>query len=100
MRFYFFNFCQNRIARSLKFIAVHYSADAEKSRQTGAVSPRIHMMNHALLFAHLLEEARTASTAEQNGEHIQHRYIGVAQFRDMPGKMDMTQFHRRFLDDF
>ena len=62
--FYFFDLRENGFVRCFELVAVHHGADAEQSRQSGAVSPRVHVMHDALLLAHLLEEARAASAAE------------------------------------
>ena len=57
-------------------------------------------MHHALRFAHLLIKPRTASVAQQHGQHVQHRQVGMTDFGDVPGKMKMREFNRRFFDDF
>ena len=57
-------------------------------------------MDETGFFTDLLEEAGAAAAAEQYGENIQDGDVGVAQFGDVPGKMDMAQFDGRFLDDF
>ena len=98
--FYLFDFGEQGGAGGLKLFAIHHGADAEEAGQAGAVGPGIHVMDEAGFFAHLLEKAGAAAAAEQHGEDIQDGDIGMAQFRDVPGKMDMAEFHGRFLDDF
>ncbi len=71
-----------------------------KSGAAGIVSPRVGVMHEALTFAHLLIQARTATAAEQHGEHVEHRHVGMAQFGDVPREMQMAEFDGRFLDDF
>ena len=95
-----FNFGENRVAGGGKLFAIHDGAHAEKSGQTGAVSPRVHVMHDALFLAHLLEEARTATAAEQHGQHVENRHVRVPQFRGVPREVQVAEFDRRFLDDF
>src|SRR5437868_2388613 len=38
--------------------------------------------------------------AKQCGQDIEDGHVGMTQFRDMPGKMKVADFNRRFLDDF
>jgi hypothetical protein len=99
-RFHLFNFGEHRVARGGKFIRVHNGAHAEQARHCRDVSPRVHVMHDALPLAHLLEKPRTASAAEQHGQHVQRRHVGMAEFRDVPGEMKMAEFDGRFLDDF
>ena len=88
--FYFFNLRENGFVRGFKLVAVHDGADAEQSGQTGAVSPRVHMMHDTLLLAHLLEQARAAAAAEQHRQHIEHDHIRVTQFGNVPREMNMA----------
>ena len=99
-RLHFFNLGQHRVTRRGEFVRVHDGAHAEQTRIAGAVSPRVHVVDDALFLADLLVEARTAAATEQNGEHVERRHIGMPQFGNVPGKMKMTEFNGRFLDDF
>jgi len=47
-------------------------------------------MHHALFLAKLLETARAAPVAEQHGEHVEHRHVGMADVRDVPTEMHVA----------
>ncbi|OQB90234.1 MAG: hypothetical protein BWX84_02011 [Verrucomicrobia bacterium ADurb.Bin118] len=51
-------------------------------------------------FADALKQTRTAPAAQHHGQDVQGRDVGMAQLGNVPGKMQVPQFHRGFLYDF
>ena len=87
-------------AGGVVFVGFHDGAHAEQSRVAGAVGPGVDGVHETLFLANLLIEPRAASAAEQRGEHVENRNVRMAQFRDVPGEVEVAHFDRRLLGDF
>ena len=93
------DFGEHGVARRCEFVGIRNSAHAKQSRIAGAVGPGIHGIDHARLFADFLVKPRAAAAAEQDGQHVKNRHVGMAQFGDVPGEMEVPEFDGGFFDD-
>ena len=77
-----------------KLAAIAHTAHAEEPAQARGVNPCADRVREGGALADRLIETRTAAAAQQRGEHVQHRHVGVRQVGDVPAQVEVRMLDR------
>ena len=79
------------------FVRVAEEVDAEESHLSGHVGISRDVVDEVPLLAQLKMQRRAASAAQDSGEHVERRGVGVGDGRDVPDEGTTRQFGLEFL---